>query len=591
MLRTSLVFFALLTAFVVYIVTIVLDQPRLAVLAILGIWCARELALHLRRDLQGRDKRLVVYLLGRQEVVHSAIRSTLLLYASSAIWDPDSVQFALIALVVLAQLLSVSYLPNLVTGAYRSHVVGVGFEGLEPYCDAWRWFDLTSTPFRRMTSMSQAGLRIVEPVVLVVVAVIHWSSAVAIALVLALATYAAGALMTLLTGVRMFLAKSIAELRDRIVSAVNDYQPEVVLYFSAARQKELYQVRQWLGPISDSGHRTFIMTRESRFLEPLSEISGGMPVLLVERLSDLEQLLPASVKAALYVNNGMKNAHLLRNQSLQHIQLLHGESDKLASSSKFTRAYDKVFVAGQLAIDRYASNGVVISPEQFRIVGRPGTDALRTASLAPDRPVILYAPTWEGVNPEANSSSLATHGELLVRTVLDEFPHCILHFRPHPLAGTRSAEVQRSIDAITAMIREDDHKHGTLRHRIVDPADTSVAESFDLSSVMVTDVSSVLVDYLATEKPIVVCDVEGLEPGEFGLNYPTAKGSYVVRPDLMEIVRALQHALDDDPLAGQRRETRRYVLGAFEGSATQRFIAALSEEIQIASMGVPPEAR
>src|SRR5690625_6533680 len=67
----------------------------------------------------------------------------------------------------------------------------------------------------------------------------------------------------------------------------------------------------------------------------------------------------------------MRNNHMVRYSGLTHIQLLHGESDKASSANPVTRMYDRDFVAGQAAIDRFEKFGVSMHPDIFRIVGRP----------------------------------------------------------------------------------------------------------------------------------------------------------------------------------------------------------------------------
>src|SRR5699024_4130660 len=123
------------------------------------------------------------------------------------------------------------------------------------------------------------------------------------------------------------------------------------------------------------------------------------PVLLRRSLTDLDDLIVPSVRGAFYVNNAMRNNHLVRYTQLLHIQLLHGESDKASSATPIIRMYDRNFVAGQAAIDRFERFGVTIGPDIFRIVGRPqveDVDEARGPIAGLAEKSVLYAPTWLG---------------------------------------------------------------------------------------------------------------------------------------------------------------------------------------------------
>src|SRR5699024_5981034 len=139
-----------------------------------------------------------------------------------------------------------------------------------------------------------------------------------------------------------------------------------------------------------------------------------------------------SVRGVFYVNNAMRNNHMVRYSQLTHIQLLHGESDKASSASPVLRMYDRDFVAGQAAIDRFAKFGVAMPPGIFRIVGRPQVEDVlppRAPIGQSGSPTVLYAPTWRGNQAETDYSSLQ-RGPEIVQGLLDR--GCRVVFRPHP---------------------------------------------------------------------------------------------------------------------------------------------------------------
>ena len=104
---------------------------------------------------------------------------------------------------------------------------------------------------------------------------------------------------------------------------------------------------------------------------------------------------------------------MVRFSQLTHIQMLHGDSDKASSYNPVTAMFDKVYVAGQAGIDRYAANGVYIDPAKFEIVGRPQVEKIRVAQgpiadLA--NQTVMYATTWSGLYTDMQYSSLAGSG-------------------------------------------------------------------------------------------------------------------------------------------------------------------------------------
>lgn len=568
---------AILIAFACYAVAILAGLPHLAVLAVVALWAIREVALRQRNGSSLRGRRLISYLLGQQRGIHFSVRAILLLYAVARIWDSSSPQFLLVALVLMLRLLSLSYLPSLFNRAYPIRLAATGLESYSFFIGTWRWFDTTSSPFRNFRRTFNRSQHLVEPLIFTMIAMSFSATLSVVVLIAAAATYTSSALLTIVTAARMTLTQALAQHSAILKDAVADFGPQILIYFSASSKREVYQIREWINPITGVGFKTLILTRERNLVEALTALAEPIPVLFIQPLGDLDKLVPKSVRVALYVNNGMKNAHLLRHRAIQHVQLLHGESDKSASSSKFTRAYDKICVAGPLAVDRYRAWGISIPDEQFEIIGRPSTDAYSKCDIAAADPVVLYAPTWEGVEAGVETSSILTHGKLVVETIFEKFPECSLLFRPHPLAGTRSAEFRNMIRVVAGLIEQANAREGLSRHRLVDPDNESLAESFNESSILVTDVSSLIVEYLATGKPALICDVERLGREQFLLEYPTANGFYVVPSDSEEIAACVDLALNADPLRIDRLRNRAYVLGDFEGSATERLQDLLGE--------------
>ena len=157
----------------------------------------------------------------------------------------------------------------------------------------------------------------------------------------------------------------------RAVSFMNEYKPEVVLYFSGGKNST-YQLSMWIPVLEKMEKNVAIILRERSHFDSLD--GSKIPILFVDKTRDLEEVVVSSVKVALYVANVGKNIQLLRDMTIKHVFIGHGDSDKSASAHNFMRAYDYMFVAGQAHIDRMRSVGLEMTQDYFIEVGRPQLD-------------------------------------------------------------------------------------------------------------------------------------------------------------------------------------------------------------------------
>src|SRR5690606_25360489 len=183
-------------------------------------------------------------------------------------------------------------------------------------------------------------------------------------------------------------------------------------------------------------------------------------------------------------------------RQLTHVQLYHGDSDKAVTASPVNALYDRIFVAGRAAIDRFARYGVRIPAEKFRVVGRPQVASVRPAAGAIHdvaEPVVLYAPTWRGGHADTRHCSLPI-GETIVRALLAQGATVILRPHPYLYRDRRSAATLRRLTDLLAAER-----HRTGRPHQVSTG--SLVEDINASDAMICDVSAVASDYLASGKP------------------------------------------------------------------------------------------
>src|SRR3954452_4913186 len=228
---------------------------------------------------------------------------------------------------------------------------------------------------------------------------------------------------------------------ERLQDARTD--AEVMVYFPGAVDT-MYQITPWV-PTFEAVHAVrpvLIVCQDSRVAAELRSTSQ-LPVLVVARYGTLDGILGRSdVQLALYVSHLPRNFEVLRFATLLHAYIGHGDSDKGVSASHQLKADDYVFAPGEAAIDRIARRLMRFdAADRCRIVGQPLT--LSAPSLpAPEPPeggpvTVLYAPTWEGGQPSVAYSSVASHGEAMIRSLLDDGRYRVV-YRPHPLIGVSS---------------------------------------------------------------------------------------------------------------------------------------------------------
>jgi hypothetical protein len=350
-------------------------------------------------------------------------------------------------------------------------------------------------------------------------------------------------------------------LRTVIAGDVAALEPEILVHFSGSIHT-LYQLDQWMPYIISSGRSTLLVVREQATFDAVAD-RWPLPVVFVGEFPDLDLVVPPTAQTALYVNTGTKNNQLIRFSELLHVQLHHGESDKPPSSGKTLRLYDHHIVAGEAAIDRLVAGGLVLSSARVSMVGRPVTDRLATDRPTSDRPTVLYAPTWEGYHVDSALSSVAGMGLDIVANMPAEVD---LVVRLHPLTGTVDRRLRPIADGLRAAVAERGPA-GVFVDTAVGP---DLIECMRLADLLICDVSSVLVDFLAADRPIAVCDVSNLGPAELHRRYPSTIGTAVLAPDLNDFAVTLQTVLDEDPDREQRRRTRHRML-ATVGSAEQAF--------------------
>jgi hypothetical protein len=305
-----------------------------------------------------------------------------------------------------------------------------------------------------------------------------------------------------------------ALLSDRLVEARSgrplrvgehrDDRFDVVAFFSG-EPEQLYQLRMWLGPLTELSHHlpVALLLRDARNARAVAEESD-LPVRMSRRTEECNAwIVGCGARLVLYVNQNTQNFQTLRLSRPVHAHLSHGESEKVSMVSNQLKAYDRVFTAGPAARQRILGHLVDFDEAHLVDVGRPQLDvhaARRHLSIGP-RTTVLYAPTWEGDSPAMAYGSVASQGVEIATAVLASPDHRLL-YRPHPQTGRFSRATRAADQRIRTLVD---------RARAADPAaghlvdtGTDFGWQLDEADLCVCDVSAVAFDWLATGKPMVL---------------------------------------------------------------------------------------
>ncbi|MBP2408860.1 hypothetical protein JOF44_001763 [Brachybacterium fresconis] len=342
---------------------------------------------------------------------------------------------------------------------------------------------------------------------------------------------------------------------------------EVVVYFPDTVDS-LYQLRSWYGPLRElhAAQGVTVVCMDSRTAATIREESA-LPTVTIALDATLDAIiLRSGTKLVLYVNFNPLNTAALRSRSAIHISLLHGDSDKAVSVSNQVKAYDYSFVAGQAAIDRLERYTSLFDASARCIpIGRPSldTDSVPRSPGSPDRPVVLYAPTWEGGQASVGYCSLLTHAEPTVASLVRAGLAVI--YRPHPLTGVRVPEYGEADAALRAQVEA----AGSLVS-----TDRPLQQDFADADLLLCDVSAVANDWLPTGRPLIITrstDPQAHDAGTELLGV-VPRLAAADADDAGATARAL---IEHDPLLEKRIELTEYYLGdTTPGASLQRFLDA-----------------
>ncbi|MYQ79104.1 MULTISPECIES: hypothetical protein [unclassified Streptomyces] len=420
------------------------------------------------------------------------------------------------------------------------------------------------------------------------------------------------------------------EVQEWFDAWLADYRPTVGMYFSGG-SSSAYQANMWLDALAALGERPVVVLRERFMMQRIG--ATDLPVVCLPKVAQLLRLEHSTLKVLIHPANSGKTSQVLRIPTIKHAFVNHGESDKLSSCNPYAKAYDEVWVAGPAARERYALADVGVRDADVVEIGRPQLAPIAPYAGPPAGPytTVLYAPTWEGWDGNPGNTSVVLAGENIVRHLLAD-PGVRLLYKPHPMtgsvdprAGAADARIQELIHAanrarpgprpapeaaeepgahrpefrpdaddaermlaqgtppagraaaLAAATAEREAAHWAAlpagEHRIVTGAEPSLYSCFNAADLLISDVSSVVSDFLAGEKPYAVANTSGLADAVFRETFPTVSAATVLTPDAAGVpaLLAAVRAPGGDGLAETRAALKLRLLGPSDPPSAVRF--------------------
>ncbi|MDX3453101.1 hypothetical protein PV396_14260 [Streptomyces sp. ME02-8801-2C] len=159
-------------------------------------------------------------------------------------------------------------------------------------------------------------------------------------------------------------------------------------------------------------------------------------------------------------------------------------------------------------------------------------------------------------------------------------------------AGEKGDEAEASRDGVVDVERHEEiaklrtewndaywRSFSAGEHRVVTGAEPRLYDCFNVSDAMVSDISSVVSDFIASGKPYAVTDSAELGAEEFKRQNTAVRAAVILGNSAQELGLLLDAVRDPaaDPLAGERAELKRYLLGPDEPPSIEQFNTATAD--------------
>jgi hypothetical protein len=357
---------------------------------------------------------------------------------------------------------------------------------------------------------------------------------------------------------------------------------DVGFVFVDYQDQSLYQLRQWLQPLerlqSKFSVKVFYTSPDVAKELERSSIEG----VYFEGQDELtEKLYELSPKVLLYANQNVRNFYPLRYPEAVHVFVSHGESDKAYMSQNTIKRYDLYFAAGEAAADRISSKVKYYdSAKRIIQIGRP--QSLDIYSLPEDfvqsgKKKVLYAPTWEGVTKATRYTSIISHGAKLVQALVDSSEYQVT-YRPHPLSGSRDAEVKSANEAIKKIISQAVKSDSSSAHYI---DESPFGWHLGYHYLMISDISAIAYDWLSTGNPILL--TKPVEKKAVVEDFPLVDKLYsITTEDLVGIEKLIAEQFNESSEHKKiSAELNAYYFKQPTSQSDEHFVSAVSQAIEL----------
>ncbi|MDH6570393.1 hypothetical protein M2160_005414 [Streptomyces sp. SAI-117] len=430
------------------------------------------------------------------------------------------------------------------------------------------------------------------------------------------------------------------EVLDWFDAWLAEYRPTVGLYFSGG-VSSAYQANMWLEPLAKLDGRPVIVLRERFMMQKIAATDVPIVCLpKVSTLLRLEQstlqvlihpsnsgktsqVLRIPTIKHTFVNHG-------ESDKLSSCNPYAKAYDEVWVAGPAAR---ERYAAAQVGVED--KDVVEIGRPQLDAV-RP-----YEGPPAGPYTTVLYAPTWEGWDGNPGNTSVIEAGENIVRALLADpgvrllyKPHPLtgsvdpragaadrrirelvraanrertgerpaddgeLPRRTRELDRLTTASFRTAADSAERMLLQCAPEPGRAEavarataaweqaywaslpeweHQVVTDVRPTLYACFNRADLLISDVSSVVSDFLASGKPYAVANTSGLGEAAFRAAFPTAGAATVLTPDAVGVpalLDAVRHP-ERDALAGARAELKRRLLGPDEPTSQERFDMAV----------------
>ena len=377
-------------------------------------------------------------------------------------------------------------------------------------------------------------------------------------------------------------------IREKYVRGPHGFDPkvgvqaDVAVYFPDNISK-LYQLTQWL-PVFENHPNDLTFAIVIRNIHTFNFLQGktSLPLAHVPNFSDVMNLYRVSpFKAVVYVNNGVANFQSLTVPELAHIHINHGESDKVCMVSNQAKAYDRVFVAGEAAVQRHRAALSEFNVDLLVRVGRPQLDEHPSPSISESsRTTVMYAPTWAGEDEANNYTSMEKMGAKIVDAILSQ-NNVRLIYKPHPrIKDSSDKRITDNHSTILTAIKSANAQDPTAGHEVREEGD--ILALFPHTDLLVSDVSSVCLDflYLRPQSPIVLTDRRN-NVDQLRIDSPISVATPVLTvSNINDAQSIIADVIANDKNVDSRRTLRDFYFDNVKaGESTSRFFHALRDAI------------